>query len=91
MMYTIEFSRGIEKIISKWRKSNPKLFKKLLAILDELVDHPREGTGHPEPLKNGNGITYSRRITASDRIVYNILDDKVVVVVIKLEGHYNDK
>lgn len=38
-----------------------------------------------------NGITYSRRITAHDRIIYNVFDDIITVVVIEVEGHYNDK
>ena len=29
--------------------------------------------------------------TAQDRIVYNIFDDIITVVVIDVEGHYNDK
>jgi toxin YoeB len=55
------------------------------------MDHPRTGLGHPEPLVGGDGITYSRRITAQHRIIYDILDDVVVVLVTALEGHYNDK
>ena len=33
----------------------------------------------------------SRHITAHDRIIYNIYDEIVVVEVIQLEEHYNDK
>ena len=46
---------------------------------------------HPEPLKGGQSVTYSRRISAHDRIIYDVYDDKLVVLVIKLEGHYDDK
>ena len=91
MTYKIDYSKDATKTIKKWKKSNPTLFKKLHGILDELAFHPREGIGHPEPLKNGNGITYSRRISAHDRIIYDIYDDKVLVFVIELGGHYDDK
>ena len=77
--------------MAKWKKSNPNLFKKLGKILDSIQEDPRNGIGHPEPLVGGNGITYSRRITAHDRIIYDIYDEEVHVLVIELEGHYEDK
>ena len=55
------------------------------------MEHPRSGTGHPEPLKGGRDITWSRFITAHDRIIYEINDDEILVLVIDVEGHYNDK
>ena len=55
------------------------------------MDHPRTGTGHPEPLKGGGDITYSRRISGQHRIVYDIYDVRITVLVISVEGHYGDK
>jgi toxin YoeB len=60
-------------------------------LLPELAEHPRTGTGHSEALKGGNDITYSRRLSGQDRIIYDIYDDVVTVLVLELEGHYNDK
>ena len=91
MSYKIEYSNTAQKVIKKWKKSNPIAFKKLYALLPELEVHPRTGTGHPEPLKGGDDITYSRRLTAHDRIIYDIYDDVVIVLVLDVEGHYNDK
>ena len=91
MMYTIDISDHADKIIRKWKKSNPQLFKKYQRIYHELADHPRTGTGHPEPLRGGNDITYSRRLSAHDRIIYDIHDEMVTVLVIDVEGHYDDK
>ena len=91
MRYIIDISDHADKIIRKWKKSNPQLFKKYQRIYHELADHPRTGTGHPEPLKGGNDITYSRRISAHDRIIYDIYDEKITVLVIDVEGHYDDK
>ncbi len=36
-------------------------------------------------------IKWSRHITAHDRIIYNIYDEIIIVEVIQLEEHYNDK
>ena len=82
MSYKVEVSKDADKVIRKWKKSNPQLFNKYRSIFHELVDHPKTGTGHPEPMKGGNGITYSRRVTAHDRIVYDIYEDVITVLII---------
>ena len=38
-----------------------------------------------------NDVTYSRHITAHDRIIYDIYDERITVLVIQAEDHYNDK
>ena len=90
-MYKVELSSAADKVIRKWKKSNPQLWKKYEKIYHELADHPRTGLGHPEALIGGNDITWSRHITAHDRIIYDIYDEVVTVLVVKLEGHYGDK
>lgn len=91
MSYSIEFSLEVQKILKKYKKSNPNAFKKLYDIMPDLENHPRTGIGHPEPLKFGNGLRYSRRLTAHDRVIYDIYDDTVEVLIIQIEGHYSDK
>jgi len=90
-MYTIKFDRKAEKVVAKWKKSNPNLFKKLRNVLEDIMLHPRSGIGHPEALVGGGDITWSRHITAHDRIIYRIHDKEIYVVVVEIEGHYNDK
>ena len=91
MSYRRDISDDAEKVIKKWKKSNPLAFKKLYKLLPELEQHPRSGKGHPEPLKGGKDVTWSRHITAHDRIIYDIYDDVITVLVVEVEGHYNDK
>ena len=55
------------------------------------MDHPRTGIGHPEQLKGKGGDVYSRHIIAHDRIVYEVFEDYLIVLVITVEGHYQDK
>ena len=90
-MYSIEFSKVAKKELSDYKKSNPAAFKKIAKMLEEMRLHPREGTGHPEPLINGNDITYSRHITKKDRLIYDIYDDIIKVLVLTAKGHYRDK
>lgn len=91
MPYSLSFAPDVIKTMSKWKKSNPILFKKLSKILLDIMEHPREGIGHPEPLVGGGDTTYSRRISGKDRIIYDIDDNQIVVLVIDLGGHYSDK
>ena len=77
MMYTIRVSDGVDKVIAKWKKSNPNLFKKYKKIYKELLEHPKTGLGHPEALRGGGDITWSRHITAHDRIIYDIYEEVV--------------
>lgn len=91
MSYSIKVSKEADKVLRKWQKSNPQLFRKYQRIYIELAEHPRTGTGHPEPLIKGQSVTYSRHITARDRIIYDIEEELIRVLVLKLEGHYKDK
>jgi toxin YoeB len=91
MEYKVIYTKGADKSIAKFSKSNPKAYKKIFEFIKELHEHPRTGTGHPEPLLEGNNSTYSRCITKKDRLVYNIYDESVTVLVLTAEGHYNDK
>ncbi len=90
-MYTVEVTAVADKVLKKWKKSHPQLLEKYRRVYHELADHPRTGIGHPEPLRGGNGVTYSRRLSAHDRIIYDIYDDVVTVLVLEVEGHYEDK
>ena len=91
MSYKINFTSNAQKVLIKYKKSNPNAFKKLLRLMSELEEHPCTGTGHPEPLKSGRQITYSRRISGMDRLIYDVYEEDVVVLVLSIEGHYQDK
>lgn len=63
MTYEIKLKKSVEKAVTKWKKSNPRLHKKFKEILYELLEHPRTGIGHPEALIGGNDIRWSRHVT----------------------------
>lgn len=90
-MYSIDFSPAAKESIQRFKKSNPSAYKKIVKLLQETHEHPRSGSGHPEPLIGGDGDLYSRRITKKDRLVYRIYDDVVEVLIISAEGHYEDR
>ncbi|MDC2482957.1 MULTISPECIES: type II toxin-antitoxin system YoeB family toxin, partial [Bacteroidaceae] len=58
--------------------------------LDELKEHPYTGTGHPEQLKYLQGV-WSRQLDKKNRIRYTVNETTIVVFVISVWGHYDDK
>ena len=90
-MYQLRLEKSAEKDLRRLAKSEPSAFKKALALMDELYEHPQTGTGHPEPLKGGQGSRWSRRITEKHRLVYEIREMEVIVIVVSAYGHYYDK
>ena len=91
MSYNVKMMPLVEKDVAKWKKSNPLLHKKFKKIILELIEHPRTGIGHPEPLVGGGDVRWSRHLSDQDRIIYDIYDNVVTVLVIQVGGHYADK
>jgi len=50
-MYDIDYMPEAKADLQHLKKSEPAAFKKAVKLLNELIDHPKTGTGHPEPLK----------------------------------------
>ena len=60
--------------------------KKDINLLNELSEHPFEGTGKPEALKHQLSGMWSRRINQEHRIVYEVIGD--IIFIYSLKGHY---
>ena len=90
-MYTIDYLGRATADLQKLRRSEPKAYKKVAKLIEELKVHPKTGTGHPEPLRGNRSNQWSRRITDKHRLVYEIRDTEVIVIVIAAYGHYEDK
>ena len=91
MMYELRFTDLANEGLVRLAKSEPKAFKKALRFIEELREHPKTGTGHPEPLKGKPEGRWSREITKKHWMVYRIFDEEVLVLVLTSYGHYNDK
>ena len=72
-------------------KSEPKAFVKAQRFIEELKVHPKTGTGKPEALKGDRNGQWSREITKKHRMIYEIHDEMVSVIVLTAYGHYGDK
>ena len=90
MKYKIQFTPDANNDIKMFEKAGNKLvLKKINSLLLELSEHPKTGTGKPEQLKGYDENRWSRRITKKHRLVYDIEED-VVVLVVSAYGHYDD-
>ncbi|MBP1540452.1 MAG: Txe/YoeB family addiction module toxin [Prevotella sp.] len=69
----------------------PKLLISKRSLIDELYEHPRTGTGKPEPLSSDRAGQWSRRITKRHRLIYSIYENEVHVNILSAYGHYDEK
>lgn len=92
MSFVLEFTKTALADIDKHKKSGDKAtLKKIDKLLNELMEHPTEGTGQPEILKYDMAGLYSRRINKKHRLVYSIVETTVTVHVLSAWSHYGDK
>ena len=87
MSLHLDFSEQAKKDINDHKISgNKAILKKILGLLNEISEHPFEGTGKPEPLKYQLSGMWSRRISHEHRIVYEVNGD--IIYIHSLKGHY---
>lgn len=91
MAYNIIVTPEAARDLQQLAKSEPKAFAKANRFIEEIREHPKVGTGHPEPLKGKPENRWSREITKKHRMVYRIFETEVYVDILSSYGHYDDK
>jgi len=92
MTYVLELTKTALADIEKHKKAGDlATLRKIQRLLNELIEHPKTGTGQPERLKHDLRNLYSRRINKKHRLVYDIKDEVVTVFVLSAYSHYGDK
>ena len=89
MIYQITFSPLANEGIKALKRSEPLAFKKVMQLIQELQEHPTTGTGKPEPLKGNRLSQWSRRISQKHRLIYEIREEIVTVLILSSYGHYD--
>lgn len=69
-----------------WQKYDKKLLNRVNLLIKEIKRDPHKGIGKPEKLKNSFLGYSSRRINNEHRIVYRVIEDKLIIV--QLRYHY---
>ena len=90
-VYNVIVTEDAQYDLKKLLHSEQSAYKKAMKLIAELYEHPRTGTGKPEPLSGNRTGQWSRRISKKHRLVYEIYDMEVVVLVLTAYGHYEDK
>lgn len=65
---------------------DPKLAKKIVALIQEVKRSPFEGRGKPEPLRHELSGCWSRRINKEHRLVYQVTGDEIRILACRY--HY---
>lgn len=83
----IELTIQAEEDLDYWKRThNIIVLKKIRALLENIVATPYTGIGKPEALKHELSGKWSRRITKADRIIYQVVENKIYIF--SLKGHY---
>lgn len=89
-IYKISYTQRAESDLTKLKRSEPSSFKKAIKLLNELADNPTSGIGHPHRLTGDRAGQWSRSITKKHRLVYEVHDNEIIVLVLAAYGHYDD-
>jgi toxin YoeB len=73
---------------SYWQSHNKLTLKRVNRLLEDVLRHPTEGIGKPEPLRHVMEGCWFRRIDEEHRLVYLIRSDDVVVLQARF--HYRN-
>lgn len=72
-----------------WQTQDKKTLKRINQLLQSIErDGAMQGIGKPEVLKYAKSRLFSRRIDEANRLVYEIMDNQIIVRSCK--GHYDD-
>ena len=84
----IELTVKATKDLDFWKKTgNQQVLKRIRELTAATLENPFYGIGKPEALKHQLSGKWSRRITQTDRLVYEIRED--VLYILSMKGHYD--
>jgi toxin YoeB len=84
--YTLVVDPHFLDDLAWWVKTQPRIAKKVLELIEDIRSTPFSGLGKPEPLKFRQGDSWSRRITEEHRLVYRVAAD--CIYLLQCRYHY---
>ena len=69
-----------------WQEQDPKMVKRLNALIKDCTRSPFTGIGKPEPLRGQWSGWWSRRITDEHRLVYRV--EGGALQIVQCRYHY---
>ena len=62
-----------------WQTQDKKTLKRINLLIKDIMRHPFEGLGEPEPLRHNWQGFWSRRMDLEHRLVYQVRGDTLFV------------
>lgn len=69
-----------------WQNTDKKITQKINLLIKDIMRHPFEGMGNPEPLKHNWSGFWSRRINKEHRLIYAL--EKEELLIAQCRFHY---
>ena len=85
----LEFKPQAFDDLQHWVKTNPRMAKRLLKLIEDTKRNPYGGIGKPEQLKNELSGAWSKRIDGEHRMIYRVKNE--ILIIAQARGHYDDK
>jgi toxin YoeB len=63
-----------------WQTQDRKTLRRINDLIKDTQRNPFEGIGKPEALKHSLGGGWSRRIDETNRLVYEVHDEELVII-----------
>lgn len=63
-----------------WQTQDKKTLRRINALIKDCKRSPFDGIGKPEPLKYNLSGYWSRRIDDTNRLVYRVDDDGLIII-----------
>ncbi len=63
-----------------WQAQDRKTLKRINDLIQATLRDPFSGIGKPEPLKHGLSGCWSRRIDETNRLVYSVNKDELIIL-----------
>lgn len=72
-----------------WQTQDKKTLNRINQLIQDAERNGYQGIGKPEPLRGNLSGYWSRRIDDTNRLVYRIEDEKIIIAGCRT--HYGDK
>lgn len=63
-----------------WQSTDKQTLKRINLLIKDVIRSPFDGIGKPEPLKYNLSGLWSRRIDKTNRLVYEVLDQQILII-----------
>jgi toxin YoeB len=83
-----EFKKGFQKEFNWFLDRERFTAAKIKILMADILEHPREGLGHPEHLRHLGENVWSRHIDKKNRLRYSIEGN--IIYFERCRGHYDD-